>query len=265
MPLSSAPFREAPPTDAVSRTVSSFDGTRIQYDLYEAPSRTAVVIVPGFWRYRRHPSMTHLALWLQSEGYRTAVVDPRGHGDSEGTYGFNLNEHYDVSAVIDDVRSTTATESVMLAGLSYGGAIAITTAARHDFPIAGVVLISPVADFAMIMPRINPFTIHRHIALSQALHRPRFDWHLQRLKRSPKLRALDDVTDVRAPLCFIHVKNDWLIGHTHSTTLFEQANEPKELHIIDIPGNYHADRIFMVAGDQIEPIVRGFLTRYCQK
>src|SRR5258705_1164393 len=96
MPLSSAPFREAPPSDAVSRTVNSFDGTRIQYDLYEAPSRTAVVIVPGFWRYRRHPSMTHLALWLQSEGYRTAVVDPRGHGDSEGTYGFNLNEHYDV-------------------------------------------------------------------------------------------------------------------------------------------------------------------------
>lgn len=269
MPLSSAPDREAPPSDAVSsapgavsHTVSSFDGTRIHYDLYESPSRTAIVVVPGFWRYRRHPSMTHLALWLQAEGYRTAVVDPRGHGDSEGTYGFNLNEHHDVAAVIEDVRATTETESVALVGLSYGGAIAITTAARHPFPTSAIALISPVADFAMIMPRINPFTIHRHIAWSQALHRPRFDWHL---KRSPKLSALDDVKDVHAPLCFIHVKNDWLIGHRHSNALFEQANEPKELHIIDIPGNYHADRIFFVAGEQIEPMMRNFLARYCQK
>jgi hypothetical protein len=61
------------------------------------------------------------------------------------------------------------------------------------------------------------------------------------------------------------VKNDWLIGHKHSTALFEHANEPKELHIIDIPGNYHADRIFSVAGEQIEPIMRTFLTRYCAK
>lgn len=258
MPLSSAPDREAPPADAVSRTVSSFDGTRIFYDFYEAPSRTTMVVVPGFWRFRRHPSMTQLATWLQAEGYRTAVVDPRGHGDSEGTYGFNLHEHHDVAAVIEDLGA----ESIALVGLSYGGAIAITAAARHDFHTCAIALISPVAEFGMIVPRINPFTIHRHIALSQALHTPRFDWHL---KRSPKLSALEDVRAVHAPLCFIHVKNDWLIGHKHSTALFENANEPKELHIIDIPGNYHADRIFSVAGGQIEPIMRNFLAHYSVK
>jgi len=263
MPLSSATGREAPVRPAVSRTVSSFDGTRIHYDLYDESSRTAIVVVPGFWRFRRHPSMIQLGSWLQAEGYRTAVVDPRGHGDSEGTYGFNLNEYYDVATVIDDVCNTTNAESVALVGLSYGGAIAITTAARHHFRASSVVLISPVADFDMIMPRINPFTIHRHIAWSQALHRPRFDW--MHMRRSPKLRAIDDVTEVHTPLCFIHVKNDWLIGHAHSTALFDQANEPKELHIIDIPGNYHADRIFSVAGDQIEPIMRDFLARYSPK
>ena len=259
MPLSSAPDREAPPFDAVSHIVSSFDGTRIHYDLYEAPSSATIVLVPGFWRFRKHPSMTQLAFWLQSEGYRTAVVDVRGHGDSEGTYGFNLNEHHDVAAVVEDVKAKTDTQSIALVGLSYGGAIAITTAARHHFRTSAIALVSPVADFSMIMPRINPFTIHRHIAWSQALHTPRFDWHL---KTSPKLSALDDVTQVTAPLCFVHVKNDWLIGHRHSTALFDQANEPKELHIIDIPGNYHADRIFSVAGEQIEPILRTFLARY---
>jgi hypothetical protein len=82
------------------------------------------------------------------------------------------------------------------------------------------------------------------------------------VKKSSRLRALDDVRDVRAPISFFHVKNDWLIGHAHSVALYEAANEPKELHVIDIPGHYHADRIFSVASESIEPIFVDFLQRY---
>jgi hypothetical protein len=67
------------------------------------------------------------------------------------------------------------------------------------------------------------------------------------------------------PVSFIHVKNDWLIHHRHSLALFEHANEPKELHILDIEGNYHADRIFAAASDSIEPLVRDFLARYTRR
>lgn len=243
----------------VTSTVPSFDGTTIHYDLYDTPSRAAALIVPGFWRDRRHPSMIHLAGLLTSSGYRAAIVDVRGHGESEGTYGFNYNEHYDVAAVAKDVLRKVAVEAITLIGFSYGGAIAISTAARHDLPLASLVLISPVADFQMIVPRINPFTIHRHIAFSQALKRPRFAW---RMRSSVKLRALDDIKDVHAPVCFIHVKNDWLVAHRHSIALYEQANEPKELHILDVAGNYHADRILTVASDSIEPILKSFLERF---
>ena len=239
-----------PPVPAV---VESIDTTRIAFDLYDAPSRSAVIVVPGFWRERGHPAMVALAASLSQ--YKVAILDPRGHGASGGTYGFNLHEHDDVAAV---ARAIDA-DRIALIGFSYGGAIAISTAARHpDLPIVSLLLISPVADFAMIMPRINPFTIHRHVAFSQAFRRPRFDW---RVRRSTKLRALDDVRDVHVPLCFVHVKNDWLVSHAHSEALYEAANEPKELHVIDIPGNYHADRIFAVAKDEIEPLVNGFLTR----
>src|SRR5204863_647205 len=120
-------------------------------------------------------------------------------------------------------------------------------------------LISPVADFGMIAPRFNLLTFHRHIAFSQALRKPRFDW---RMRRSEKLRALDDIGNVHAPLCLIHVKNDWLVSHAHSVALYEAANEPKELHVIDIEGNYHADRIFSVASDAVDPIIAEFLARY---
>jgi pimeloyl-ACP methyl ester carboxylesterase len=249
----------APVIAPATSTVSSFDGTLIHYDIYDAPSRAGVLVVPGFWRDRRHPSMIRLAALLVALGYRTAVVDVRGHGDSEGTYGFNHNEHYDVAAVANELLHKHPLQSITLLGLSYGGAIAISAAARHDLPIASLLLISPVADFGMIVPRINPFTIHRHIALSQALKRPRFEW---RMRRSTKLRALDDIRNVHVPVCFIHVKNDWLIAHAHSIALYENAKEPKELHILDVDGNYHADRILTVASESIEPILASFLERF---
>lgn len=243
----------------VTGIVSSFDGTPIAYDLYDQTSRSLVLVVPGFWRDRRHPSMLSLASHLTELGYRTAIADPRGHGDSGGTYGFNLFEHYDTAAVAEELMRRLPIDSITLVALSYGASIAISTAARHKLPIASLLLISAVADFSKIMPRVNPFQLHRHIAISQALKRPKFDWQF---RRSPKLQAIDDVRDVHAPICLVHVKNDWLIGHDHSLALYEAANEPKELHVIDIPGNYHADRIFSVAASEIDPLFVDFLRRF---
>ncbi len=240
--------------------VPSFDGTLVHYDIYDAPSPSAVIVVPGFWRDRRHPSMIRLAEFLVHDGYRAVVADVRGHGDSEGTYGFNQYEHHDVFAIAKDVLEKNRTISTLtLLGFSYGGAIAISTVARHSLPVTSLLLISSVADFSLITPKLNPFTIHRHIAFSQALKRPRFVWNM---RRSPKLSALEDVRNVHVPLCLIHVKNDWLIDHRNSVELYEAAHEPKELHLLDIEGNYHADRIFNVAQDSVEPLVRDFLVRY---
>lgn len=243
----------------ITASVESFDGTKIVYDLYDAPSRSLVLVVPGFWRDRRHPAMLNLAALLRGAGYRVAISDPRGHGQSGGTYGFNLHEHHDTAAVADDLLAKLPIDTVTLIGFSYGGAVAISAAARHPLPLASLLLISTVADWGMIAPRINPFAMHRHIAVSNALHTPNFDWHAW---RSPKLSALEDIRDVHVPVSLVHVKNDWLISHKHSLALYEAANEPKELHVIDIPGNYHSDRIFTVAADEIEPLFRDFLARY---
>ena len=257
VPASLRPFSTPP----VAGMVHSFDATPIAYDLYDHTSRSLVLVVPGFWRDRRHPSMLALASHLHELGYRAAITDPRGHGDSGGTYGFNLYEHYDTAAVAEELLRRLPIESITIVALSYGASVAISTAARHKLPIASLLLISAVADFSKITPHINPFTLHRHIALSQALKRPHFDWQF---RRSPKLQAIDDVGDVRAPICLVHVKNDWLISHDHSLALYEAANEPKELHVIDIPGNYHADRIFSVAASEIDPLFADFLRRYSQ-
>ena len=247
----------------VTRSVVSFDGTEIRYDIRDAASRATIVVLPGFWRDRRHPAMDRFAGLLHGAGWRVAVVDMRGHGESGGEFGFNLHEHRDIDAVVRDLlASSGTTESVTLVGFSHGGAVAISTAARHQLPIASLLLISPVADFGMIAPRLNPLTIHRHLAFGQVLRRPRFAW---RTWRTAKLRAVDDVPDVHAPICFVHVKDDWLIGHRHSLSLFEAANEPKQIHVLDVEGRYHADRIFASAAAAIEPVVLGFLAQHTPK
>ena len=257
MSSSPPPSISARPT---SHVVTSFDGVRIYFDVYDRPSRAAVIIVPGFWRDRKHPSMVRIASLIADFGYRVAVVDVRGHGESEGTYGFNMHEHYDVAAVATEMlRLVPTIETITLAGFSYGGAIAISTAARHDLPLSSILLISAVADFSMIIPRINLFSIHRHIAFGQAFKRPRFLW---RIRGAAQLSALEDMKRIRVPVCMIHVKDDWLVAHSHSEALHAHANDPKELHILDVAGNYHADRIFSVAADSIEPLVRDFLTKY---
>jgi alpha-beta hydrolase superfamily lysophospholipase len=251
-----------PTSRAIACEVVSFDGTRIAYDLYDHTSRTLVLVVPGFWRFRRHPSMTGFAALLNDLGYRAAIIDPRGHGESGGTYGFNLHEHHDVAAVASDLlRRFPSTEGICLIGLSYGGAIAISAAARNALPFKSLLLISPVAEFSSIVPRLNPLTLHRHIAWSQAFHRPRFVLR----RSSEKLEAIHDIKQVHVPVAFVHVKDDWLINHKHSERLYAAANEPKELHVLDIPGQFHADHIFKVAGDRVTSIVGGFLDAYAPR
>ncbi|MEO8216490.1 MAG: alpha/beta fold hydrolase [Acidobacteriota bacterium] len=254
---------QKPNPGVTSRIVQSFDGTEIHYDLYDADSDAVVVVVPGFWRDRSYPSMGRLGRFLTRAGYRAAIIDVRGHGDSGGVYGFNFLEHYDVRAVADDILALGTVSSIALIGFSVGGAIAVSTAARHTYlPIRSLLLISSVGDFARIVPKINLLHLHRHIAISQAMHRPRFDW---RFAKSEKLNACEDIADVHVPVSLLHVRNDWLISHRHSQELYERANEPKEIEIFDIEGNYHADRIFGVAAEKIEPRMLDFLGRTIRK
>lgn len=239
--------------------VGSADGTTIRYDFYPTGSRRLVLVVPGFWRNRRYPSMVHLAGFLNRGGYDVAVVDVRGHGDSEGVYGFNLHEQEDIYAVARQLLETQRPTGISVIGFSVGGGIAISTVARHlNLPWVSLFLISPVADFRMIVPRINPFTVHRHLSATAAMQPPSFDW---RFLRSAKLRPADDIQKVPIPVAFVHVKNDWLVHHRNSLLLYEQAHEPKELHLIDMSGCYHADRILVVAKEKIEGLMSEFLQR----
>lgn len=255
------PKTEIPSSSAkpVPRRIQSFDGTEIWYDIYERPGEAAVVILPGFWRTRRHPSLTNLAAAIAERGRSVIVVDLRGHGDSGGTFGFNRDEYRDVEAVLTDIESHRGALQLVVIGLSLGGAVAVTLAARTQFDVRGLILISAVADFEKIHPRLNPLELPRHLAFGQALRWPRFDWHFL---KSSKLVAAAEIRDVSCPTCLIHVVDDWLIHHDHSRELQRAHRGRCDLHLIEIPGGYHADRIFSAATGQAEAIIETFLDEH---
>ena len=184
-------------------------------------------------------------------------MDLRGHGGSGGTFGFNLHEWQDIAAVARDLVEKDGFGRVDLFGFSLGASAAITAAARApEIPWGRLLLVSPVADFAMIRPRLNPLTMTRHISFAQAFRRPRFDWGFP---FHEKIRACEEIGKLRVPVTIVHVRRDWLVHHRHAESLYERAREPKRLALLDIPGRWHADRIFTSAPEAIEPLLREFL------
>lgn len=247
------------PREGEDREAVSFDGTRIEWTLYGDETAPTVLIVPGFWRTRSHESIVGYARSLRDAGFVVATMDLRGHGGSEGTFGFNLHEYFDVEAVAREILRITGTDHLMLAGFSYGAAVAISAVAKTDLTADGLFLISPVADFSRIRPSLNPLTIRKHVVPGQAFHAPSFLKDL--IGGSPRRSALEDVKEVRCPIHFLHVRDDWLIGHEHSEMLAEAHPGPHELEIVEIEGNFHADHIFHADPGRIEHSSEDFFRR----
>jgi pimeloyl-ACP methyl ester carboxylesterase len=98
-----------------------------------------VVCVPGMGESRA--SFRHLTPGLVDAGYRVAVMDLRGHGDS--STGFAAYDDPaaagDVLAIIDALDDAPAT----VVGNSMGAAAAVLAAAEHGEAVGGLVLIGP--------------------------------------------------------------------------------------------------------------------------
>ena len=93
---------------------------------------------------------------FREAGYNSLLVSYRNDGEApashDGRYGLGDNEWQDVDAAIDFAASRGA-KSVVLMGWSMGGAIALQalTRAEHRDLLVGVVLDSPVIDWADVV------------------------------------------------------------------------------------------------------------------
>ncbi len=194
-------------------------------------------------------------------GFNVFLYDSRRHGLSEGyycTYGFH--EKLDLSIVLDYLRSRrdVAIGKIGVFGTSMGAAIALQAAAL-DPRIDAVIAEASFTDLRTIMVDYQKRLI-------------KLPWHFLRnlaMSRSQKLAGfkarfvspIHAVRNVHKPVLFIHGTDDTRIRAEYSRTLYHNANQPKELLLIQ-KGD-HTD-LLNVGGSEYEQRIVEFFEKHLQ-
>ncbi len=199
------------------------------------------------------------ARFLYSKGFNIFLYDSREHGESEGyycTYGFY--EKHDVSSVIAYLQSRRDVKigKIGLFGTSMGAAVAIQAAAI-DHRIAAIVsegsfttLRTIFVDYQKRIVKL-PWHFLRNIALMQSQKIANFKARL--------VAPIEDIKRVHVPILIVHGKNDSFIKAYYSKLLYDVANEPKQLVIIE--GADHND-VWEVGGAVYEDTISSFFEKY---
>lgn len=105
----------------------------------EGAARGDVTLVNGFTR--SGSDFKAMARFLSEKGWRVFVPDNRGSGQSEGTAGFTLE---DLAADLVRMWDENAVVKSHLLGISFGGAVSMTTAFGYPDRVASLVLVSTI-------------------------------------------------------------------------------------------------------------------------
>jgi len=197
-----------------------------------------------------------IAKRLHDAGFHVFLYDSRRHGDSEGrfcTYGFY--EKHDTTTVINALLARTDLDvgKIGLLGSSMGAAVAIQVAAL-DSRVASVVAESGFATLRTVYDEYQKRII-------------KVPWHYLRnivIKRSEQIAhfkasavsPLEAVRDVHVPIFFLHGTTDNLIKASYTKRVYANANEPKELWLIE--GARHNDMAVVGGEEYFNRIVEFF-------
>lgn len=183
------------------------------------------------------------------------MFDFRGHGESDGhTVSLGYHEKQDVLAAVTYLRRERPEQSRELIGLgiSMGSAALVRAAAEVEPPLDAVILDSAFTSaleltssvLAVFPSSIQPLLTAPGIPLA-SLHA---GCPLQ------EIRPVDQVAHLRAPVLFIHSRDDILIPATHAVQLHANALEPKMLWISPTQG--HASSLSESEAEYLGQVVR---------
>lgn len=224
-----------------------------------ATVKGTIVVLHGYRDAKEN--VAHWALCLAQEGYRTVLVDLRGHGRSTGNLiGFGAYEVNDLKLVLDDLQKRgLAGEKIGMLGVSYGASMSLLLAAR-DARVAAVVALEPFSDASKALVEfahgVAPDQAARisdqsfAAAVKKAGERGKFSWN-----EGNVLAAMDRVN---AAVLFYHGAKDTWISPEHSRTLQAKAKGPSRLVIL--PNDDHI--LLSMRLGEIVPDVVAWFNRY---
>lgn len=199
------------------------------------PGEGAMLLLHGVRGNRLQ--MLARARWLQREGIASLLVDLPAHGESDGErIGFGRLEAPAVEAALAWLRSRCPGERIGGLGVSLGGASLLFAERQPELQALVLESVYPSIDAAVhdrLAMRLGDAaaTLLSPLLLAQIPLRLGFG--------TDRLRPVDAIADVRAPLIVASGTEDLHTRWPETEALFTAGREPKSLW--PVPGAAHVD------------------------
>ncbi len=176
--------------------------------------------VTGHWEFVR---------WLPAAGYNVLTFDYRGYGRSEGRVT-RAGTIEDAHAALDYLQSRPNVDAgrIVVWAQSIGGAIGVVLAAERREDIRGIVVEGAFSSYRDIVR----YHVLRHPLLLVLAW-----WYPFFVDRThDPIDCVDRIAPT--PVLFIHGKADRVVPHGMSQELYEKANQPKDLWLVEGADHY---------------------------
>ncbi len=205
-----------------------FDSTDgIKLHAWFLPARGQALGTVLFFLVNAENISTHIASvsWLPKRRFNVFLFDYRGYGKSEGSPEIKGLQEDGASAIQYLVENTSIDPNRLIVfGQSIGGAVAIYCVANSTYRchIRALIVEGSFSGYRKIMrDKLSGFWL---------------TWPLQwlpSLSISDKFSPISVVAKVTPiPLLIIHGENDSIVPMHHATRLYNAANEPKHLWVV---------------------------------
>ncbi len=246
-----------PPTDLGGQTVIFRSGTDTTLSGWFFPGifgRGAILILHPIRSNKR--DMLPRARFLIHEGFSVLLIDLQAHGESSGkriTFGYREAE--DIEAAIKRLKDLAPGEKIGALGVSLGAASLLFSGEHNSF--SAIVLESLYSTIDEAVTNRLQIYFGPSGSLLTPLLMSQFKWQLE---ISPdKLRPIDFVSQLQAPVLIIHGMEDRHTTLLEAEQLFAAIPEPKEFY--KVRGAAHID-LHKHAGEEYEQRIISFFARY---
>jgi len=214
------------------------DKVDIAINCYNAGHDEVVVVAPGWCMTKDSDTFCRISDMF-AKNFDVITFDFRGHGKSGGMYTFTSKELMDMDCVVRFARKNKY-KKIYLAGFSLGAAIALIYASKSRF-IDNVIAVSAPTDFDKIENQMwkkeawgetfKKFELGRFASI-----RP-YPIPLD------KIKPIDIVDKIKAPILFIAGEKDPTVHAWHTKELYNKAICKKEYK--EYKNGCHAEDLFL--------------------
>lgn len=225
----------------------------------------AMIAAHGFPSAARGDTISRLQTALGAKMYNVLTFDFHGSDRSEGDFADKLmsEEVADIGAAMDFLEKEKGIKKVLLIGHSTG-ATDVALYNPQDERVLGKIVLGVVADLKTgVKYDFDDEMIQSFMEKGQVQYwKEEGDWRHGKILKKPfydeffTLSISDALSQYYKPLLIIHGTNDFLDYEMEAKGMYELANEPKELLLIqDADHKFSQPEHFRQVEDAIEDFI----------